>query len=158
MTAERAALAWRGFNVKLSAVALENVFDDGQTQTGAVLPPAVGTVNPIKALGDERKMFMINTDTLISHLEYGTAFFTRIPANRHRLALRTVAQCVDDQVGESAVNFDFDPAQIQPGGQLEFKRMGILIHSLGGRADALDQPGDIDDFIQAGIGLIGFQP
>src|SRR5580693_7850398 len=92
----------RALDRQPAAMAVENVFDQRQAETGTALVAALADINPIKALGEARQMFRRDTRAVISHadLHFRFAFgrFSGSQRNIDTLAGCTILKRVLDEV------------------------------------------------------------
>src|SRR5271155_5308746 len=126
MAGKRAALALLALHVQPSAVALQRVLDDGQTESRTALPARTPRVHAVKSFGQARYMLGRYADAAVDDREI-SAFFVRPPAHPYRSLLVGVLHCVDQEVGEGG--FDLLDRSVQTVAGIELQKH--LARSLG---------------------------
>src|SRR5690606_41644877 len=96
--------------MKLRAVPLQHVLDDGKTESRAAALARARVVDAIETLGEPRDVLGGNADAGVLHAHRRTVLLQE-PAYRDRAVLRRVAHGIDDQVGKRAVDLGGDTAQ-----------------------------------------------
>ena len=79
-------------------MALGNMLDDGQAQTGSTGLTRTATINPIKTLGQARQVLRCNAPPRVPDLELTTPILKQNPVNLDQSTIRRIAHCIGNQI------------------------------------------------------------